>query len=242
MMKGVDRQRRPALDDRGDCSYCGANGLLTDHKLTGMIPGMRRSLLVVFLGLMMVRCSGSDGSSTTEEGSMGSTSSETGGTTGATTDGTGATTGATSMTSMTSVTSSSSSTTGPSPTSIGDDSMGGDSMTNGDPPPNVQCGELPPGVVGVPYSTFVYASGGSPPYSWGLAAGAPAWLTLTDDGSESAELTGVPPEAGVYKFNLEVFSVNSEENASPACTLVIAEAVSPGTNAVSRLPQTPTAP
>ena len=211
MMKGVDRQRRPALDDRGDCSYCGANGLLTDHKLTGMIPGMRRSLLVVFLGLMMVRCSGSDGSSTTEEGSMGSTSSETGG-------------------------------TGPSPTSIGDDSMGGDSMTNGDPPPNVQCGELPPGVVGVPYSTFVYASGGSPPYSWGLAAGAPAWLTLTDDGSESAELTGVPPEAGVYKFNLEVFSVNSEENASPACTLVIAEAVSPGTNAVSRLPQTPTAP
>ena len=186
---------------------------MTDHRITGSLPRMLRSLFVVFLGLMMVRCSGGDGSSTTGDGSMGSTTSDIGGTTGATTDGTGATTSTTDMTS------SSSTTTGPSPTS-----MGGDSMTNGGPPPDVKCGELPPGVVGEPYSTFLFASGGSPPYSWGLAAGAPDWLSLTDDGSESAELAGVPPAAGVYMFNLEVFSVNSEENASPACTLVIAEA------------------
>ena len=182
---------------------------------------MLRALFVGFAALI-VGCSGGDGSgSTSDTGTIGGTTeAATGGATGGATEAvTGGATGGTDAP-----------TTDP-PVTLSDPSAD-DSQTNGGPPPSVVCGELPPGVVGVEYQATLEASGGmGAPYSWEFLFAAPPWLTLTaiDDG-ESAELTGVPPQAGVYMFSVRVFSGGVEEPGDASCELVITDAatVAPG--------------
>jgi hypothetical protein len=58
---------------------------------------------------------------------------------------------------------------------------------------------LPPGLGGNPYSTKIQAGGGTPPYTFTLASGAPpAGLSLQSDGT----LSGIPTSAGSYLFSV----------------------------------------
>ncbi len=173
---------------------------------------MLRTLLVGFSGLMLISCSGGDGE-TKGDGSTGSTGST--GTAGSTTAvTTGVTTGPT-----TGVTTGPTTTTGPMTTT--NPATSNESMTNGGPAPEVVCGELPPGVVGVAYSTSLEATGGmGPPYEWEFGNPGPAWLSLTVEG----ELGGVPTEAGVYMFTVIVYSNGVEDPGVASCELVITEA------------------
>lgn len=157
---------------------------------------------MAYLGLMMSGCSGGDASRATEGDPTGSTTKETGATVDATTTTTGAstTTGAPTTTGGESSTTGgtdgtdTSTMTGPPVSSWPDDPY----ETNGGPAPEVTCGELPPGVVGEPYSTFVSASGGAGQnYSWEFMGKHPNWLSLISDSSDTAELAGVPEEPGV---------------------------------------------
>jgi len=198
---------------------------------------MLRALFVGFAALI-VGCSGGDGSgSTSDTGTIGGTTeAATGGATGGATEAvtggatevvTGGTTGGTTG----GATGGTDAPTTDPPVTLSDPSAD-DSQTNGGPPPSVVCGELPPGVVGVEYQATLEASGGmGAPYSWEFLFAAPPWLTLTaiDDG-ESAELTGVPPQAGVYMFSVRVFSGGVEEPGDASCELVITDAatVAPG--------------
>jgi hypothetical protein len=189
---------------------------------------MLRTLLVGLSAVMSIHCSGSDGD-TKGDSSTGAASSTTAVTTGATT---GVTTGATTSatTDATTTTEPTTGTTGGSSTTTGpittDPATSNDSMTNGGPAPGVVCGELPPGVVGVEYSTTLAATGGmGAPYSWEFGNPGPPWLSLTvpDDG-ELAELSGVPTEAGVFMFSVIVESAGVEDQGSAGCELVITEA------------------
>jgi putative Ig domain-containing protein len=58
---------------------------------------------------------------------------------------------------------------------------------------------LPDGLTGKAYTTTVAASGGQTPYTWTLASGAPAWLSID---SASGALTGTPPAAGTYSVTV----------------------------------------
>jgi len=187
-------------------------------------PGMLRSLLVVYLGLMLLCCSRGDGSSATENGSTGSTTQETGATSNTTAGATsgptsGPTTGPESTTTGVTDGTDTSTMTGPPVSSMPDDHE-----TNGGPAPDVTCGELPPGVVGEPYSAFVEASGGAGnSYEWEFHSNKPAWLSLIYDGSDVAELAGVPDEAGVFMFSLWVFNNGTEEPGFASCILPVSE-------------------
>ena len=165
--------------------------------------------LVLFAGLTLMSCSSGDGSGTTGSTTGGATGSATGDTTGSTTAATEAPT----------------TTIDPTVTTTGPSSAEGGQTTNGGPAPEVVCGELPPGVVGVAYSTLLAASGGmGEPYNW-LMLGAPPWLSLTPSvDTDTAELSGVPEQAGLYMFTLQVFSNGVEDPAQPGCQLMITDA------------------
>lgn len=163
----------------------------------------------MFAGLTLMSCSSGDVS--------GTTGSTTGSTTGGATDSTTAATVAPTTTIDPPGT-----TTG---TTTGPSSAEGGQTTNGGPAPVVECGELPPGVVGVAYSTILEATGGmGEPYDW-VMLGAPPWLSLTPSvDTNTAELGGVPEQAGLYMFTLQVFSNGVEEPAQPGCQLMITDA------------------
>lgn len=60
---------------------------------------------------------------------------------------------------------------------------------------------LPPGVVGVPYSKKLDATGGTAPYAWSVTAGAlPPGLEL----SAGDIISGTPATAGTYRFSVQV--------------------------------------
>jgi len=60
---------------------------------------------------------------------------------------------------------------------------------------------LPDGTVGVAYSGLITASGGEPPYVFGVVAGSlPPGLSLSSAGA----LTGTPTDAGIYPFTVRV--------------------------------------
>jgi hypothetical protein len=61
---------------------------------------------------------------------------------------------------------------------------------------------LPSGTVGVPYSVIIEAAGGTPPYTWSIAAGAlPPGLDINPD---TGEISGTPTTAGTYGFTVQV--------------------------------------
>ncbi len=81
---------------------------------------------------------------------------------------------------------------------------------------------LPAGIAGSPYSQTLTASGGTPPYSWSIIAGAlPAGLTLA---SSTGVLSGTPSGPGSFNFTVRVTDAGepTPAAASKAFTLTVA--------------------
>ena len=79
---------------------------------------------------------------------------------------------------------------------------------------------LPDGTVSSAYSAAFSASGGTAPYSWGIASGAlPAGISLSASGS----LSGTPTAAGTYSFTAQVKDANTQ-TANKAFSINIASA------------------
>ncbi len=77
------------------------------------------------------------------------------------------------------------------------------------------------GTAGVPYSTSLQASGGTPPYSWSIASGAlPAGLTLN---ASSGQISGTPSAAGS-----STFTVKASDAAGGSATANLTLAVTAG--------------
>lgn len=63
-------------------------------------------------------------------------------------------------------------------------------------------GDIMVGVIGDRYEASLSATGGTPPYSWSLAAGKlPPGLSLSRDGT----ISGTPTAAGTYSFTVQVW-------------------------------------
>jgi len=79
-------------------------------------------------------------------------------------------------------------------------------------------GALPPGTQNVGYSQTIFASGGSPPYTFMLAGGAlPNGLNLGNSGA----ITGTPTKPGQYSFYVSVTDTNGCGSFSNQYTLTI---------------------
>jgi virginiamycin B lyase len=78
---------------------------------------------------------------------------------------------------------------------------------------------IPFGTMGTPYSWYLTAFGGVPPYTWALVSGAlPAGLTLSPDGA----ISGIPTAAGA-----QTFTVQLADESSTALTLTLTLGISP---------------
>lgn len=82
----------------------------------------------------------------------------------------------------------------------------------------ISCDNPPDGIIGVPYSHFLLASGGVPPYTFAITAGAlPDGLTLDP---ATGEISGIPTVAGTFPFTVEV--TDDEDNtAEVECSITI---------------------
>lgn len=70
------------------------------------------------------------------------------------------------------------------------------------PPLTIDTTSLPDGTVGVPYSAFLSASGGTPPYTWSIVSGSlPPGLTLNPS---TGQISGIPTTAGTFFFTVQV--------------------------------------
>jgi subtilisin family serine protease len=88
------------------------------------------------------------------------------------------------------------------------------------PAPTITTTSLPGGTVGTPYSETLQASGGTPPYTWTLDAGAlPAGLTLN---ASTGVVSGTPTTAGTASFTVKV-----TDSASQSDTQDLSLAVAP---------------
>jgi hypothetical protein len=66
--------------------------------------------------------------------------------------------------------------------------------------PTITTTSLPDGTRKVDYSAFVQATGGTPPYTWSIVAGAlPNGLSLN---SSTGEISGNPPKSGTWNFTV----------------------------------------
>ncbi len=80
--------------------------------------------------------------------------------------------------------------------------------------------QLPSAVLGVSYTETIAASGGTPPYTWSVSAGAvPPGLTFT-----AGALAGTPSSAGTYNFTA-VVTDSANVTAQKAFTLAVAQGV-----------------
>lgn len=94
----------------------------------------------------------------------------------------------------------------------------------GDPPTITTNSPLPGGQVGKSYSHDLAASGGSPPYTWSVTAGAlPGGLSLDP---ASGSLSGTPTAAGNFTFTVQAVDTNGT-SGSKAFTLAVAAAPAP---------------
>jgi len=80
---------------------------------------------------------------------------------------------------------------------------------------------LPNGLVQQPYSQTITATGGIPPYTWSISAGAlPPGLALD---AVTGTISGTPTAAGAYSFTVDLTdSAGTPVTASKAFTLVVA--------------------
>ena len=86
------------------------------------------------------------------------------------------------------------------------------------PAPTVTTTSLPNGTVGTSYQQTLSASGGTPPISWAVTAGAlPAGLSLSASGS----ITGTPSAPGTSSFTVQVTD-SAGAKATKALSIVIA--------------------
>jgi len=94
----------------------------------------------------------------------------------------------------------------------------------GDPPTITTGSPLHAGQVGTPYSQALAASGGSPPYTWSVTAGAlPGGISLDPS---SGALSGTPTAAGNFTFTVQAADTNATFG-SKAFTLAVAAAPGP---------------
>ena len=92
-----------------------------------------------------------------------------------------------------------------------------------------QNGGLPPGTVGVAYSTSLVAAGGSLPYSWQIATGSlPAGLNLN---LSTGVISGTPTSAGNYTFTIKVTD-NTNDNTLKEFTMAVEGSPTATTNQV----------
>src|SRR5262249_19103293 len=73
---------------------------------------------------------------------------------------------------------------------------------------------LPDATAGVPYSTTITASGGTPPYTYSIAFGDPAPDGLTLD-SETGVLSGIPISPGFFGPNIQARDANGCASIHP---------------------------
>lgn len=87
-------------------------------------------------------------------------------------------------------------------------------------PLSLSCNNPPSGVVAVPYNHGLSASGGTPPYTFAITAGAlPPGLSLD---SAAGNITGTPTVFGVFSFTVQVTD-SAAATASVTCTISIAQ-------------------
>ena len=87
-----------------------------------------------------------------------------------------------------------------------------------DSPVGIVTTSLPNGVVNVPYSVALSASGGTPPYSWSLASGSlPAGLLLSTSGA----ISGTPSTVGTSFFTVMVKD-SSTQSATQVESIAVA--------------------
>jgi hypothetical protein len=80
---------------------------------------------------------------------------------------------------------------------------------------------VPGAAQGSAYSTTLAATGGTPPYTWSIVAGAlPPGLTL---GASSGTISGTPTATGTYAFTAQVAA--GAQTATKALSIVVAPAV-----------------
>ena len=92
-----------------------------------------------------------------------------------------------------------------------------------------QNGGLPPGSVGVAYSTSLVAAGGTPQYSWQIATGSlPAGLNLD---LSTGVISGTPTSAGNYTFTIKVTD-NTNDNTLKEFTMAVEGSPTATTNQV----------
>ncbi len=104
--------------------------------------------------------------------------------------------------------------------SRGGGSSGGGGTTSPPPPPpslTVSTASLPGGTVGVAYSATLAATGGAPPYTWSLTAGAlPAGLSLA-----GSTISGTPTTPGTSNFTVQA-SDGSQSGTQPLSITIAA--------------------
>ena len=87
------------------------------------------------------------------------------------------------------------------------------------PPLKVTTTTLPGGIVGIPYSATLAASGGTPPYTWSLATGSlPSGLSLDPN---SGVISGTPTAASTSGFTVQVVDSSSPPQMANSGQLAI---------------------
>jgi len=86
-------------------------------------------------------------------------------------------------------------------------------------PPSITTSSLPDGTVGAAYNAGLSATGGTAPYSWGLASGSlPTGLSLNSSGS----ISGTPTSTGPFPFTIRVRdSSNPQQTATRSFTISV---------------------
>jgi uncharacterized protein (TIGR03437 family) len=80
-------------------------------------------------------------------------------------------------------------------------------------PPQISTTSLPPGTVGLPYSTTINLVGGQAPYNWSLTGTLPPGLILIYSSGPFVTLTGTPTAAGATSFIVRVVDSTSSSSA-----------------------------
>jgi hypothetical protein len=90
-------------------------------------------------------------------------------------------------------------------------------------PLSITTASLPNGTIGTAYSQTLAATGGVAPYTWSIASGLPAGLTLN---ASTGAITGTPTAAATSNFTVQVTD-SANTTATKALGIVVTSGVSP---------------